>query len=148
MLQKTYVGLVLIIIFVWYVYSWVNRSTFVLLGCLGWHVRRDWHNTDVYRGLVVFTDYTAGCLHDRITPSGPPCGATADPLSPSPWLHNVHWCTVWCYSRPANWTPANKIHWPNVVSMLFQRRRRWSNIETTLGQGIVLAGQVHNQQDI
>ena len=32
--------------------------------------------------------------------------------------------------------PANTRHWHNVVSMLGQRRRRWSSIETTFGQWI------------
>ena len=30
--------------------------------------------------------------------------------------------------------PVNTIHRPNVGSMLGQRRRRWPNIEPTLGQ--------------
>ena len=30
--------------------------------------------------------------------------------------------------------------WPNVCSMLDQRRRRWANIEPTLGQSLVFSG--------
>ena len=30
--------------------------------------------------------------------------------------------------------PADWGHWPSVVSMLSQRRRRWPNIEAKLGQ--------------
>ena len=35
--------------------------------------------------------------------------------------------------------PSNK-HWPNVVLMLGQRRRRWASIKTTLCQRLLLAG--------
>ena len=38
---------------------------------------------------------------------------------------------------------ANKRHSPNVVSMLVQRRRQWTNIETTLGEGLCLPNQSH-----
>ena len=37
-------------------------------------------------------------------------------------------------------TPANTGHSPNAVSMLGQRRRRWANIETALGECPVFAG--------
>ena len=40
------------------------------------------------------------------------------------------------------------IHWPNVVSMLAQRRRRWANIETTLCQCIVFARYNHDNLGI
>ena len=36
--------------------------------------------------------------------------------------------------------PENTMGWPNVVLMLDKRRRRWSNIKTTLGQRLVFAG--------
>ena len=36
--------------------------------------------------------------------------------------------------------PANTKTWPNVVSMLVQRRWRWVNIETALGQILTFAG--------
>ena len=36
--------------------------------------------------------------------------------------------------------PANARIWPNVVSMLVQRRWRWANIETALGQILAFAG--------
>ena len=36
--------------------------------------------------------------------------------------------------------PANTIHWPNVLSMLAHRLRRWSIIELTLGQCLLFAG--------
>ena len=32
------------------------------------------------------------------------------------------------------WSPANTGYFPNAVSMLDQRRRRWANIEATLGE--------------
>ena len=35
--------------------------------------------------------------------------------------------------------PANTRTWPNSVSILDQRRRRWANIETALGQVLVFA---------
>ena len=39
---------------------------------------------------------------------------------------------------------ANTSHWPNVGLMLVQRRRRWTNINPTLGQYLVFAGrQLH-----
>ena len=36
-------------------------------------------------------------------------------------------------------TPANTGHSPNAVSMLGQRRRRWANIKTALGECPVFA---------
>ena len=41
------------------------------------------------------------------------------------------------YSGP---TPANTDHSPNAVSMLGQRQRRWTNIETAVGECSVFAG--------
>ena len=38
--------------------------------------------------------------------------------------------------------PANTRHGPNVGSMLGQRRRRWPNIDSTLGRCLVFAGTV------
>ena len=38
--------------------------------------------------------------------------------------------------------PANTSTWPNAVSMLAHRLRRWPNIETTLGQVLVFAGML------
>ena len=35
---------------------------------------------------------------------------------------------------------ANTMHSPNAVSMFGQRRRRWANIETALGECLVFAG--------
>ena len=40
--------------------------------------------------------------------------------------------------------PAYRRHSPNAVSMLGQRRRRWTNIETALGQCLAFAGLVVN----
>ena len=37
---------------------------------------------------------------------------------------------------------ASTSHSPNAVSMLGQRRRRWSNIETTLGECLVFAASM------
>ena len=39
-------------------------------------------------------------------------------------------------------TPARTRHWPNVVSMLGHRLRRWPSIETTKGQCLVLAAKL------
>ena len=36
-------------------------------------------------------------------------------------------------------SPANTGHFPNAASMLGQRRRRWANIETALGECPVFA---------
>ena len=54
-----------------------------------------------------------------------------------------HWVDVWCLPECLGpfikaCCPANTRTWPNDVSMLDQRRRRWANIETTLGQVLVL----------
>ena len=46
--------------------------------------------------------------------------------------------TCWQQATAAA-SPANTRTWPNVVSILAHRLRRWSNIETTLGQVIVTA---------
>ena len=43
-------------------------------------------------------------------------------------------------ANSSNCSPANTGHWPNVVSMLGQRHRRWVNIKTTSGQCLVFAG--------
>ena len=40
--------------------------------------------------------------------------------------------------NPGN--PANTIHSPNAALTLGQRRRRWSNVKTVLGECIVFAG--------
>ena len=44
---------------------------------------------------------------------------------------------------------ASMRHWPNVWSMLGQRRRRWANIEQILGQCLMVTGECsllkHNQ---
>ena len=46
-------------------------------------------------------------------------------------------------------SPENTEHSPNVVSMLGQRQRRWTNIETALGECSVFAGSVMlNQQKL
>ena len=37
-------------------------------------------------------------------------------------------------------SPVPHLYHPNAVSMLGQRRRRWPNIETTLGEFLMLAG--------
>ena len=42
--------------------------------------------------------------------------------------------------RTERLNPANSKHLPNAVSMLGQRRRRWANIETALGECPVFAG--------
>ena len=39
-------------------------------------------------------------------------------------------------------TPSNRNHWPSVVWMLAQRLRRWSNIQTTLGEHFVISATV------
>ena len=38
--------------------------------------------------------------------------------------------------------PANTRHSPNAISMLGQRRGRWANIETALGECLVFAGKL------
>ena len=39
------------------------------------------------------------------------------------------------------WSPANARIRPNVVPILAHRQRRWTNIETTLGQVFMFAGR-------
>ena len=51
-------------------------------------------------------------------------------------LESVHLKLWWTHDA----APANTIRWPNVGSKLGRRRRRWANIEPTLGQRIVFAG--------
>ena len=41
-----------------------------------------------------------------------------------------------CRQTPV-WSTANTRIWPNAVSILAHRQRRWANIETTLGQVLV-----------
>ena len=47
--------------------------------------------------------------------------------------------TAACIQMPTV-LPAKTRTWPDVVSMLVQRRWRWANIETTLGRNLVFAG--------
>ena len=42
--------------------------------------------------------------------------------------------------QECDYIPANTKTRPNVVSMLVQRRWRWANIETALGQILAFAG--------
>ena len=55
-------------------------------------------------------------------------------VQPVPTRHRRHACIK---MRTA--LPANTRTWPNVVSMLVQRRWRWANIETALGQILAFA---------
>ena len=54
---------------------------------------------------------------------------------PVPTRHRRHACIKMRTALPANTKTR-----PNVVSMLFQRRWRWANIETALGQMLAFAG--------
>ena len=45
-----------------------------------------------------------------------------------------------CRQTPV-WSPANASIWPNAVSILAHRQRRWTTIETTLGRVFVFAGR-------
>ena len=45
-----------------------------------------------------------------------------------------------CRQTPV-WSPANARIRPDAVSLLAHRQRRWTNIETTLGQVFVFAGR-------
>ena len=49
--------------------------------------------------------------------------------------HRLHACIKMRTALPANTRP-----WPNVVSLLVQRRWRWANSETALGQILAFAG--------
>ena len=51
----------------------------------------------------------------------------------------IHVIQMFCVYWVDN-IPANTGHSPNAVSMLGQRRRRWANIEITLGECPVFAG--------
>ena len=46
-----------------------------------------------------------------------------------------------CLSLSWTYTPANTRHWAIVGSMLGQRRRRWTNIELTMAQCLLLVGE-------
>ena len=50
------------------------------------------------------------------------------------------WRKGGCRQTPV-WSPANASFWPNAVSILAHRQRRWTNIETTLGRVFVFAGR-------
>ena len=63
------------------------------------------------------------------------CLATQSTVLPVPTRHRRHACIKMRTALPAN----TKIR-PNVVSMLVQRRWRWANIETALGQMLAFAG--------
>ena len=60
---------------------------------------------------------------------------TQSTVQPVPTRHRLHACIK---MRTA--LPANMKTWPNVVSMLVQRRWRWANSETALGQILAFAG--------
>ena len=60
---------------------------------------------------------------------------TQSTVQPVPTKHRRHACIK---MRTA--LPANTKTWPNVVSMLVQRRWQWANIETALGQILAFAG--------
>ena len=61
--------------------------------------------------------------------------STQSTVLPVPTRHRRHACIKMRTALPAN----TKIR-PNVVSMLVQRRWRWANIETALGQMLAFAG--------
>ena len=60
---------------------------------------------------------------------------TQSTVQPVPTRHRRHACI-----KTGTALPANTKTWPNVVSMLVQRRCRWANSETALGQILALAG--------
>ena len=61
--------------------------------------------------------------------------ATQSTVLPVPTRHRRHPCIKMRTALPANTKTR-----PNVVSMLVQRRWRWANIETALGQMLAFAG--------
>ena len=62
-------------------------------------------------------------------------GPTQSTVMPVPTRHRRHACIKMRTALPANTKTR-----PNVVSMLVQRRWRWANIETALGQMLAFAG--------
>ena len=60
---------------------------------------------------------------------------TQSTVLPVPTRHRRHACIKMRTALPANTKTR-----PNVVSMLVQRRWRWANIETALGQMLAFAG--------
>ena len=50
-------------------------------------------------------------------------------------------CSLGLYRNISVLSPADTRRWPNVGSMLGQRRRRWPSIKPTLGQRLVSAGK-------
>ena len=60
---------------------------------------------------------------------------TQSTVQPVPTRHRRYACII---KRTA--LPANMKTWPDVVSMLVQRRWRWANSETALGQILAFAG--------
>ena len=61
--------------------------------------------------------------------------STQSTVQPVPTRHRRHACI-----QMQTALSGNTRTWPNVVSMLAQRRWRWANIETALGQILVFAG--------
>ena len=61
--------------------------------------------------------------------------STQSTVLPVPTRHRRHACIKMRTALPANTNTR-----PNVVSMLVQRRWRWANIETALGQMLAFAG--------
>ena len=64
-----------------------------------------------------------------------PCN-TQSTVQPVPTRHRRHACI-----QMQTALSGNTRTWPNVVSMLAQRRWRWATIETALGQILVFAGR-------
>ena len=63
------------------------------------------------------------------------------PVSCMCWLPTgKHIDPTWMWTRDAIGLPANTRHSAIVGSMLGQRHRRWTNIETTMAQCLVIVG--------
>ena len=56
-------------------------------------------------------------------------------------IREWHFDIFWQMKRKELTNPANTAHSLNAVSMLSQRRRRWANVESALGEGPVFAGK-------
>ena len=75
----------------------------------------------------------------------------SQPVSSLCWWLNPHGCDTTSDARSvrqdgSRTIPANTRHSPDAVSMLGQRRRRWTNIETAMGECRVIAYDVTTPQ--
>ena len=90
------------------------------------------HSRPWQSSCIVSNTQTCGCTFQRRVSL---VRSTQSTVQPVPTRHRRYACIIM-------WTalPANMKTWPDVVSMLVQRRWRWADSETALGQILAFAG--------